>query len=408
MSDLGHLTAVDAADVYKQDRLAGRLWRSREGVRFDYDAAYDGPPVATTLPRGLESVGPFPGGAVPPFFAGLLPEGRRLVLLQRALKTSADDELSQLLAVGGDTVGDVQVVPAGQVPIAPTPRLHASAAGELRFADLLAESVGGIDRVGIPGVQMKVSAQTQTVPVARGPGPRSDAVLKIEPGEFPGLVANEAACLAAARAAGLDTPEWERAADRDGVPGLLVRRFDREVAEDGVRAVAQEDGCQVLGVWPADKYRVRTEELVAALAAVCAAPKVAALELWRQVAFSFLAGNGDLHAKNLSVRRAEVGWVPTPVYDVFCTYPYGDHTLALPVAGRSREDVTRDRLVSAAAETGVPAAATERMLDRLLARTASLPSTLAETPGLPGRPEKLRRFLDARRRALGGGSSVQR
>src|SRR5438552_2279477 len=53
------------------------------------------PAVATTLP-----VTPEPlvrtGGAVPAYFAGLLPEGRRLGALRRAVKTSADDELSLL------------------------------------------------------------------------------------------------------------------------------------------------------------------------------------------------------------------------------------------------------------------------------------------------------------------------
>ena len=43
----------------------------------------------------------------------LLPEGRRLGALRRAVKTSADDELSLLLAVGADAIGDVQVVPSG-------------------------------------------------------------------------------------------------------------------------------------------------------------------------------------------------------------------------------------------------------------------------------------------------------
>ena len=47
-----------------------------------------------------------PGGGLPPFFAGLLPEGHRLAVLRRDVETSADDELTLLLAVGADAPGD--------------------------------------------------------------------------------------------------------------------------------------------------------------------------------------------------------------------------------------------------------------------------------------------------------------
>jgi serine/threonine-protein kinase HipA len=111
--DLADLRFVGAAEVHKRGRLAGRLVRDAAGVRFQYEEEYlgdpDAPAVATTLPRTAEPA-ITPAGAVPPFFAGLLPEGRRLAALRRAVKTSADDELSLLLAVGRDTIGDVEVL----------------------------------------------------------------------------------------------------------------------------------------------------------------------------------------------------------------------------------------------------------------------------------------------------------
>lgn len=117
---LERLRDVQVADVFKAGRLAARLERQGGLVTFRYAPGYDGPPVATTLPVAPEEV-TTAGGAVPPFFAGLLPEGRRLSQLRKAVKTSADDELSLLLAVGGDTVGDVQVVPEGARPTELTP-----------------------------------------------------------------------------------------------------------------------------------------------------------------------------------------------------------------------------------------------------------------------------------------------
>jgi serine/threonine-protein kinase HipA len=112
------MTVVKSADVFKKGVLAARLHRNSDGVIFSYDESYlatSGPAVASTLPLTPEPR-ITPAGAVPPFFAGLLPEGRRLSALRRSVKTSADDELSLLVAAGNDTIGDVQILPSGQVP----------------------------------------------------------------------------------------------------------------------------------------------------------------------------------------------------------------------------------------------------------------------------------------------------
>src|ERR1700722_6384265 len=118
---LQELRQVQRADVYKGDELAGHISRTAVGTRFEYRHDYDGPAVAHTLNRSeaaLETRG------VPPFFAGLLPEGARLLAVQSAVKTSLDDELSLLLAVGYDTVGDVRVVQADTDPDTEGQRVH--------------------------------------------------------------------------------------------------------------------------------------------------------------------------------------------------------------------------------------------------------------------------------------------
>ncbi|NQW72007.1 MAG: HipA N-terminal domain-containing protein, partial [Actinobacteria bacterium] len=93
---LHELTSIREAHVFKDTQLAGVLRRLPGGVEFGYLPEYlsaGGEQVATTLP--LTDVPVLtPAGAVPPYFAGLLPEGRRLSSLRRAVKTSADDDLS--------------------------------------------------------------------------------------------------------------------------------------------------------------------------------------------------------------------------------------------------------------------------------------------------------------------------
>ncbi|TVP75951.1 MAG: type II toxin-antitoxin system HipA family toxin [Gemmatimonadales bacterium] len=196
--------------------------------------------------------------------------------------------MSLLLAVGVDAVGDVRVVPDGDpMPDQVRPALLVEDWTKVRFADLLARSVGdpaALDRVAIPGVQDKVSARMINLPVAQK-GRRY--FLKLDPPEFPHLVANEMFFLQAARRSGLETAHAEVVEDGEGALGLLVRRFDRRVDGAGhARALPQEDACQVLERYPADKYRVTTEAVVGALAAVCRARPVAALALIRQVAFA--------------------------------------------------------------------------------------------------------------------------
>ena len=88
------------ADIYKRGVLAARLERHDGGTKFSYLPAYlqsGRPAVASSLPLSPEPV--LSGaGAAPPYFTGLLPEGRRLNALRRSIKTSADDDLSLLIA----------------------------------------------------------------------------------------------------------------------------------------------------------------------------------------------------------------------------------------------------------------------------------------------------------------------
>lgn len=130
-----------------------------------------------------------PHGALPAFFTGLLPEGRRLNALKEAVKTSADDEMSLLLGVGADVVGDVAVVPEGVTPSEVPARVQLPLLATTTFSDLLIELGIRVQRAGLPGVQDKVSAAMINLPVARA---GSRYLLKLNPPEFPHLVENEA------------------------------------------------------------------------------------------------------------------------------------------------------------------------------------------------------------------------
>lgn len=384
--------------VHKGGRPAGRLLRTRGGSEFRYDPDYDGPPVAFSLPLGAGPVRAS-AGAVPPFFSGLLPEGRRLVAVRTALKTSADDDFTLLLATAHDAIGDVQVLPEGlDAPLVPPP--VAVPLEEVRFGELLGRVLGpkGADRVALPGVQDKISSGVISVPVHIAEGP---FLLKLDPPGLPHLVENEAFFLEAARSSGLPAAEARVVRDREGSPGLLVRRFDRVEVGEGWAALAQEDACQVLGRYPAGKYRLSTEEVLLGLSAVAGAPRVCARDLLRQVAFAYLSCNGDAHGKNFSVRQAPDGeWEAAPAYDLPSSHPYGDHTMALSLGGKSREDIGRSDFVDLGALLGLPERAVARVLDELVAGLERWEPRLGELPFDELRIDELRRAVRFRRDRL--------
>lgn len=390
-------TRVDRAAVHKGGELAAYLTRTPAGVEFAYTPEWvrsGGRAVATTLPLTGDPVLSV-GGAVPAFFAGLLPEGRRLSALRRVVKTSADDELSLLLAVGSDPVGDVQVIAEGAPPVRASARVEVADFGDVSFAELLASYDIDIDRVAIPGVQDKFSLAMVSVPVI---GTDSSHILKLDPPEYPHLVANEAFFLGRAAQSRIATVRSRVVTDRDGKQGLVVTRFDRSHRDGRVHAYAVEDGCQVLGMHPEAKYRLSTEQVLTALVGVCAAPRPAALELLRQVVFAYLTGNGDAHAKNFSVMADDQGrWRPAPAYDLPSSYPYGDTTLALSVDGRRDGNLSGSRFLALGESLGLP----ERASRRAVVETATaVDDWIEEVDQLPfdgGVIRKLKRVIAHRR-----------
>ncbi|MEA5454657.1 HipA domain-containing protein [Sinomonas sp. JGH33] len=380
------MTRHRIADVYKGGVLAARLERFEGGTRFTYLPAYlaaGGDGVASTLPPTPRPVDT-PAGAVPPFFTGLLPEGRRLASLRRAVKTSADDELGLLMAAGADPVGDVQIVPHGEPLGGPAEDAeHAVEFDARRLPDFaaLVDDPTLVDPKALAGVQDKVSAGMISLPAAEA-GRRY--ILKLNAPEFPHVVENEFLMYRFAARLRVPVCGVRLVHDVAGRAGLLVERFDRPVRSGGgtVR-LAVEDGSQLLGLYPADKYNVSFEELCRTVAAHCSAPLPALRNLALQGAFAWLVGNGDLHAKNVSVVRglaAPGEWAVAPVYDIPSTVPYGDKSLALPIGGK-RTGISRRHFLAWATELGLPARAAASVVETALKASAPLVAALEADDG---------------------------
>jgi serine/threonine-protein kinase HipA len=343
------------ADIYKAGVLAARLERHDGGTRFSYVAGYlasGGPAVATSLPLTSEPV--LSGaGAAPPYFTGLLPEGRRLNALRRSIKTSADDDLSLLIAAGGNPVGDVQIVGHGEPLNRDEHAVQLDPQQALDFDQLLGDP-DLIDPVALAGVQDKLSAGMISLPVANA---GRQFILKLNAPEFPHVVENELVMFRYATKLRIPLSRVQLIRDVAGRPGLLVERFDRLPGPGNrtgdLRRLAVEDGAQVLKLYPADKYNVGYSQVCHALASHCSAPLPALRNLAIQAAYAWLTGNGDLHAKNVSMVQQPHGeWTIAPVYDIPSTVVYGDKTLALTMNGK-RTGISRRQFLGWATKLGL-------------------------------------------------------
>jgi serine/threonine-protein kinase HipA len=106
--------------------------------------------------------------------------------------------------------------------------------------------------------------------------------------------------------------------------------------------------------------------LTAALAELTHGSVIDVLNALKWYAFSYLIGNGDLHAKNISLY--DVPGSPrslTPAYDLICTRIYGDERMALKLNGKD-QNLTRKMLIELGQQYGVPAISVHQMLDKMM------------------------------------------
>jgi serine/threonine-protein kinase HipA len=304
---------VQRAVIYKNGVAAATIERNaRTGVVFSYLPAYldaGGQAIAATLPA-LNTPVKLAHGTVPAFFAGLLPEGERLAKLRWMVKTTLADEMSLLIAAGQDPVGDVQILPSGATPAEPEPLAILPAdLSDFSFARFDA-GAGPVDPSSLPGVQNKVSAGLLG---ARG---RRRYILKMDSPGQPHQVAAEYLLLTKARALGVPVVQPRLLTDAGGAKALLLPRFDRTTAG----RLAVEDGAQLLGLTPGRKNDVSAEAVAGAVINRCAAGPLAARNVYLLFLFAWLTGNGNLHAKNISVLQHATGeWLVAPAYDLQCT-----------------------------------------------------------------------------------------
>lgn len=402
-------------NVWWDGRRVGQVTQNVHGeLGFAYAPEWladaQAPALSASLPKSGDT---FSRRQCRPFFGGLLPEEGQRDAAAQALGVSRGNDFALLDRLGGDVAGALQLLPEGEVPVAPVADARAvplDDEGLLRVLDalplrpLLAGAEGL--RLSLAGAQSKVPVvlvdRAVALPVA---GQATTHILKPPITRFAATTENEAFVMRLARAVGLDVADVEPRVVR-GRTFLLVERFDRRRAPDGiVQRIHQEDFCQALGVPPETKYASEGgptfRDCFALLRRVSATPAIDVLKLLDAVVFNLIAGNADAHGKNFSILYRAEGAALAPLYDLLATVAYPDISpkLAMKIGKRATlGEVDLKGWTAFATDTGLGLPLIRRRVqelsDSVLAKALPVAEALVQ-PGLDG--DALVRFADLAR-----------
>lgn len=224
-------------------------------------------------------------------------------------------------------------------------------------------------------------------------------ILKLNPKDKNTLIQNKHKCLKLAQKCGIKTNCSKIVFDKKNNAGLLIERFDRRYRDSHSHVkIHQEDACQFLDRYPADKYRLSLKEICQGIQNLATAPLIEILKLIELYIFSYLIGNGDLHAKNISLqtddktKRVQL----TPAYDLICTFLYNDQHMALKMDGRD-DQFKRRHFVDFAKRFDINEKSVNKVINDLLNLLEKNKELLVETSFLTIKDSrKLQSMIDRR------------
>lgn len=228
-------------------------------------------------------------------------------------------------------------------------------------------------------------------------------ILKYQSPLFPYLVENEWATMELAHRIGLPTAPVKQVEFRGKsvFPGraLLIERYDiprkkqLDELDSSVRLALQQDASSLLKLYRQDKYDTSAERVADALMAAGLTPEQLNIYL-QHLLFSWMVGNGDLHAKNVSIIMwllpGQLGGAPTPdtvayspLYDLVNTRIHiaGDR-FAFPINGKNDKLKIKD-FAAVASRWGLEKSAVSALAQSLAEGIRRELPKILELSGLP-------------------------
>lgn len=372
------LAEPDSADIYFYGWRIGKLVYLGAGeYRFGYDPDWPAA-LSSELPITNEEIS-YEGRRMPSFFENCLPEGWTETVVLASNKLSRDD-LFGLFSTTRKYLSNLTLRPLGIPEADLIYDAHTIRLEQLRHdahgVVPLREQIGGeasdlsLWRKSRGDGPLRLSGVQAKLPVSLMRDERGFMVrlgdlrhacthiLKVPPRDHPGLIENEWATMELARRVGLPVAVAAMVRFQEESPyrgrSLLVERYDipdRRILGEATSQAAlylQEDACSLLLLRREEKYSTSMERIADALLAAGVeerAPR-GMRRFLQLVIYSWVVGNGDLHAKNVSIlrrfRTGRPGEAPVaegielaPFYDLVNTRLHlpGDE-FAVPVDGR--------------------------------------------------------------------------
>lgn len=369
--------------------VAARRWS------FDYDAgwnAYALSPsfqLATRTYRDSADI-----RRVEWFFENLLPEGRLRELIASRDRIDPKDTWALLLRHGQDTAGALSLLPETvdasgvQEKLLPLSRdALQDKIQESRLRNLPLMASWDDIRMSLAGAQEKLGLRIDAHGAMFLPEGTAASTHIVKPenasADFPFCPANEFFCMRLAAELKVPVPLVDLLHLPE--PLYVIERFDREPGAETIQRLHQIDLCQALGVSPSKKYESEGGlglqhlfELVRST--FIDRPIVATNAILQWVAFNYLVGNLDAHAKNIAFLMRGQKAAVAPFYDMLCVEAYLPRaTMSMAIAGENKpgwiEGIHWDAMA-------LEAGAAPRLVRGILSRmNAELPDAISRVIG---------------------------
>ena len=176
----------------------------------------------------------------------------------------------------------------------------------------------------------------------------STHIFKVPDKEFADLELNEFFCMRLARYAGLNAAPVELI-EFEGLPVLVIERYDRNATGGSISRIHQEDFCQATGIEPSNKYEAEGGPSLADLTKVLvnesSNPIADVKQLIRWIGFNYIVGNCDAHGKNASMIYASDSVRLAPFYDIVSTWVYNglSRKHAMQIGGEYQQEYIEAR-----------------------------------------------------------------
>ena len=344
----------NSLNVFLNDKQIGILEKDGYGgVNFQYSDNTDRI-LSLSLPNQKE---PFEDKQCRGFFNGILPESEPTrVAIGKKYGINPKNDFSILQAIGYDCAGAVSFFDSDDEQ---TPSKYLQESYEIDYTlfsddelekfinelpqkplatgikDMRLSLAGAQDKTSVIVVDGQIGIPKDNVPTSH--------IIKPAINGFNETIENEFICIKAAEKLGIKVPDV-KISYANKTKYLLIQRYDREVIDNKIKRIHQEDFCQASNISSAYKYQAeggvdfkRCFEILRATSQ----PAVAINQFIQLMIFNYLIGNNDAHGKNFSILHYDNREIKfAPAYDILCSqvYPGLSNKMAMKIGGHYKHD----------------------------------------------------------------------